>query len=333
VDQQGDWMMNYTNEVVSAAIPKNVDRSKVLDILIGVFAIEDHQRVRHEKGLQQLQGKLASTVPARILIAEDNPVNQKLAQNIFEGLGYKPVIVSNGREVIDRLRKEVFDVIFMDVQMPELDGLETTRFVLEKMALTKRPYIIAMTAFALEGDKEKCLEAGMDDYISKPFMVEEIVEQLQKWSKDSLSSPDMNVEQEKIPVTDQEVKEVSVKATEVAVEVQPVLNPDSIERLRQMTMGSDPDFFRKVVEMFIEQAELIGEEIEEQLRYLNLKDLATSAHKLKGSALNMGALRLADACKAIEVKAKSGEQDGLLELVEAFRTAAAATTMALKGLF
>ena len=116
----------------------------------------------------------------RILIAEDNQINQKLAQNIFEGLGYRPVIVSNGQEVIDQLRRQVFDIIFMDVQMPELDGLEATRFIMNKMNLQHLPVIVAMTAFALEGDKEKCLEAGMDDYISKPFMIEEIVERIRK---------------------------------------------------------------------------------------------------------------------------------------------------------
>jgi len=79
-------------------------------------------------------------------------------------------------------------VIFMDVQMPELDGLETTRFILNKMVLPQRPYIVAMTAFALEGDKEKCIEAGMDDYISKPFMIEEIIDQLKKWSDPSARS-------------------------------------------------------------------------------------------------------------------------------------------------
>ena len=116
VDQSGELTFNYTSDVVSAVIPKHVDRSKVLDILIGVFSIEDH-RSRHDEGIKMMGSKLAQTIPARVLIAEDNQINQKLAMNIFEGLGYHPVMVSNGLEVIDKLRNEEFDLIFMDVQI------------------------------------------------------------------------------------------------------------------------------------------------------------------------------------------------------------------------
>jgi PAS domain S-box-containing protein len=332
-DKTGDWMMSYSSEVLSAVIPKNVDRSKVLDILIGVFAIEDHQRARHDDGLRVLSGKLAEQLPARILIAEDNSVNQKLAQNIFEGLGYKPIIVSNGREAIDRLRNEVFDVVFMDVQMPELDGLEATRFIRSKLSLQKRPYIVAMTAFALEGDKEKCMEAGMDDYISKPFMIEEIVDQLQKWGGESVSSPETtsmtsapgNTTAPAIP-ENPPVESTSEEA------VLPILDDVSIDKLRKMTMGSDPEFFRKVLDMYIEQVELLREEIGENIRYGQLKEMASAAHKLKGSSLNIGAVRLAETCKRIELKGKADDAAGLMELFEAFGRNAAETVAALNRL-
>jgi CheY-like chemotaxis protein/HPt (histidine-containing phosphotransfer) domain-containing protein len=330
-DQKGDWMMSYSNEVVSAVIPKNVDRSKVLDILIGVFAIEDHQRARHVDGLRGLGDKLAEKIPARILVAEDNPVNQKLAQNIFEGLGYKPVIVSNGREVIEQLRKDVFDVIFMDVQMPELDGLEATRFILGTMALSKKPHIIAMTAFALEGDKQKCIEAGMDDYISKPFMIEEIIDQLRKWSGETVSSPVINAPFVKTAVNSAGTEPVAAgPSTPDAAASSDILDEKTLSQLREMTAGSDPEFFRKVVDMFTEQIVLTGDDLAEQLRYGQLKELAASAHKLKGSALNIGAVRLAEICKRIEIQGKSGEADGLLEMLDQFKKIADETVAALK---
>ena len=123
---------------------------QILDILIGVFSVEESQRSRYEAGFSKASKKIAEKIPLKILVAEDNKINQKLVKNIFEGMGYKPSIVQNGLEVIDILRKENFDLIFMDIQMPEMDGLDTTRFITEKMSLSYKPVIIAMTAFALE---------------------------------------------------------------------------------------------------------------------------------------------------------------------------------------
>ncbi len=113
-----------------------------------------------------------------ILLVEDNAVNQKVARLILKRLGYQADVVSNGRQVLQALEKKDYDVILMDVQMPEMDGLEATKAIL-KMKLNRRPKILAMTAYALEGDREKCLQAGMDGYISKPVQIEELRSVLQ----------------------------------------------------------------------------------------------------------------------------------------------------------
>jgi len=108
-----------------------------------------------------------------ILLAEDNQVNQKVALLMLNKLGYKADVASNGREAVQAVQRKHYDVILMDVQMPEMDGLEATKAILE-MNLDKRPRILATTAYALEGDKERCLNAGMDGYISKPVQIEEL---------------------------------------------------------------------------------------------------------------------------------------------------------------
>lgn len=125
---------------------------------------------------------LAEKLPLKILVAEDHPINQKLVIFLLKKQGYTIDTVSNGQEAIDALEKQSYDILFMDVQMPIMDGLEATkRIILKKPNIPNRPVIIAMTANAMQGDKEKCLNAGMDDYLSKPLKPGIVVEALIKW--------------------------------------------------------------------------------------------------------------------------------------------------------
>jgi CheY-like chemotaxis protein len=124
--------------------------------------------------------EFAQKYPLRILIAEDNPVNQILAVRTLRKLGYDPSVADNGLLALESLQGTNFDVVFMDVQMPEMDGLETTRQIRKNG--DEQLIIIAMTANALSGDKEVCLEAGMNDYISKPIKLDELIMILERWS-------------------------------------------------------------------------------------------------------------------------------------------------------
>ena len=116
-----------------------------------------------------------------ILIAEDNIVNQKFAHRILTKIGYAPDIAVDGRDTLRAMSLKKYDMILMDVQMPEMDGLEATRFIRENMEY--QPVIIAMTANAMPEDKELCLKAGMDDYLSKPMKITDIMEVLERWGK------------------------------------------------------------------------------------------------------------------------------------------------------
>jgi len=137
---------------------------------------DDYRRPKHEESIS-------------ILLAEDNPVNAKVAQMMLKRLGYKADVASNGLDVLNLLNAKRYDLILMDIQMPQMDGLEATRIIREKMQPIDRPCIIAMTAYALEGDKEACLKAGMDDYISKPIQLKELENVLQR-CKDRMKEPD-----------------------------------------------------------------------------------------------------------------------------------------------
>ncbi|MDD2835336.1 MAG: GAF domain-containing protein [Methanothrix sp.] len=137
-----------------------------------LFALQETLAPQRHKKMRPCSSE-AMNPDLAILLAEDNLVNQKVARLMLKKLGYKADLVCNGREVLQAISKKSYDVILMDVQMPEMDGLEATRAILD-LNLEKRPKILAMTAYALEGDKERCLLAGMDGYISKPVQIEEL---------------------------------------------------------------------------------------------------------------------------------------------------------------
>lgn len=130
--------------------------------------------------VSRLEHSFAEDHPLRILVAEDHPVNQKLALTVLGKLGYKPEMAANGKEVLDMLGLRSYDMILMDVQMPEMDGLEATRMI--RLCVQPQPVILAMTANVMQGDRDTCLQAGMDDYISKPLELDELIAQLKKWS-------------------------------------------------------------------------------------------------------------------------------------------------------
>src|SRR5205085_9855251 len=158
--------------------------------------------------------------------------------------------------------------------------------------------IVAMTAFALEGDKEKCIEAGMNDYISKPFLIEEIVDIIRKWA---------GAEDKKGINTNKEENSQEKSGA--------VLNKSTIEKLRDMTRGPDQSFFKKVLQMFIDQGDELVIEISEALSAKDIRKVGSLAHKLKGSSLNLGAEVLAETCRIIELKSRNNDQEGLEELV------------------
>ncbi|MEM6793516.1 MAG: PAS domain S-box protein [Acidobacteriota bacterium] len=156
-------------------LSKPIKQSQLYNCLIGIFDSEILKPAAPRVQRSFLEGNLAEELPLRILLAEDNPVNQKLSIRILEKMGYRPDVVGNGLEALEATDRQCYDVILMDVQMPEMDGLEATRRISER---DEHPYIIAMTASAMKGDKERCLAAGMDAYTTKPIRVDQLAEAL-----------------------------------------------------------------------------------------------------------------------------------------------------------
>jgi CheY-like chemotaxis protein len=169
------------NDVFAAYLSKPLRQSQLFDTLVTVFAPKDADPdtvVASVPTSSKL--KLAEVHPLRILLAEDNVVNQKLALRLLEKMGYRADLASNGLEAVESVTRQTYDVVLMDVQMPELDGLEATRRIIRDKAPNQRPRIIAMTANAMQGDREMCLAAGMDDYVAKPIRVPILIEALMR---------------------------------------------------------------------------------------------------------------------------------------------------------
>ena len=162
----------------AAYLTKPLKPSALYDALAGLFATSIIAP-KVDSARPTMDAELGKRHPLRILLAEDNAVNQKLALRILEQMGYRADVASNGIEAVESIERQKYDVILMDVQMPEMDGLDATRNIRKLVNITQ-PHIIAMTANALEGDREMCLAAGMNDYISKPVRVNELVDALLK---------------------------------------------------------------------------------------------------------------------------------------------------------
>ena len=169
-----------TDETLFAAyLTKPIKQSQLFDTLAGLFVDAKPRAQKTITGRFKLDFDFASRNPLKILLAEDNAVNQKLALRLLEQMGYRADVASNGLEAVESVARQKYDVILMDVQMPEMDGLEATRQIVANWS-NNHPRIIGLTANALEGDREMCLAAGMADYISKPIRVEELVAALER---------------------------------------------------------------------------------------------------------------------------------------------------------
>jgi len=162
--------------VFNAYLGKPLRQSHLFDTLVGLLGDEPASLGDRARPVPAaLDPALAARQPLRILLAEDNVVNQKLALRLLQQMGYRADLASNGLEAIESIERQTYDLVLMDVQMPEMDGLEATRRIVARRPAAERPRIVAMTANAMQGDREACLAAGMDDYLTKPIRIDELV--------------------------------------------------------------------------------------------------------------------------------------------------------------
>jgi CheY-like chemotaxis protein len=167
---------------LAASLTKPIKTARLHNVLVSILTEKAQPTPKQDEEIKPLfDPEMGQRLPLRILLAEDNTVNQKLAVHLLGRMGYRVDVANNGLEVLEALQRQAYDVVLMDIQMPEMDGLEATRIICETWPHPQqRPRIVAMTANVMKEDRETCLAAGMDDYIGKPMRVEELVEALSK---------------------------------------------------------------------------------------------------------------------------------------------------------
>ena len=302
VGQQGD-AKRFKNLGCSAYLTKPVRQSQLLDALAEVLVEVEKPEKDAEKPFSPdiiTRHSLGEGVArfARILLAEDNMVNQKVAMRILEKGGHRVDAVANGREALEALDRVKYDIVLMDIQMPEMDGYTATQEIRNPQSLQgAAPYgpeaavrnipVIAMTAHAMKGDREKCLAAGMDDYISKPVKPKELLEIVQRWAG-------------------KQVLHAAVKNDKPSAPISP---PVDMKHLQEIT-GGDSEFEREITELFLEDTRAHLSWLKKAIDEGNATALEMEAHTIKGAGVNMGANKFGELALALETKGKSGSLEG-----------------------
>jgi signal transduction histidine kinase/CheY-like chemotaxis protein len=299
-----------------AFLTKPVRQSQMFDVLAETFSDGEVEGEYRKDDETAFDVELGNQMPLRILLAEDNAVNQKLALRLLERMGYRADVAGNGLEAIESLQRQTYDVILMDVQMPEMDGLEAARRICAQWSRKQRPRMIAMTANAMQGDRERCLEAGMDDYLSKPVRPDELSDALKccrplEETDDTAAPRDQlanDGQSTLLLVNDAEPGDnTSLQATAK------VLDTAVLSRLGS-AVGED--FVEEMITVFLVDSDTIITELKQAASIQDAAGVQRSAHTLKSNCATLGAMLLAELCQECEAAANVGVTDDTATQVE-----------------
>ncbi|MFH2005538.1 MAG: ATP-binding protein [bacterium] len=267
-------------------------------------------RRREERTSELFDSELGKERPLRMLLAEDHAVNQKVALLILGRLGYRADVAANGLEVLDALQRQTYDVILMDVQMPEMDGLEASRIIVETYPADRRPRIIAMTAGALSEDRERCQAAGMDDFVSKPVRVEELTEALRRCERVSGGSDGAA----EAGADDAAAAPPAAAPGPHAARAAPA-DPVPPVNLAHLNALGPPDLVRELIQIYLEDAPDLLRGVQQAVEATDATAVQRAAHGLKGCCANLGIERLAELSFTLERAGQAAVLDDVAEML------------------
>ncbi len=248
--------------------------------------------IAHKLGVKKAQLSnisLKTGLKIRILIAEDNPINQVLASSVLDDLGFQSSVVENGKLAIEAVKNEHYDLILMDCHMPVMDGFSCTRIIREQQLVDVETPIIALTADVIKGIQEKCEQVGMNDYLSKPFKQQQLVEILDRWLENS-------------PPDDAHKEKVSIEYTPSIKNSISIKDSQHIDKsiLEELTNLGQTDLCIKLIETYIDYSPKQVDQLLMAFEQQNWEALKQQAHSLKSSSANLGALTLSALCAQLE---------------------------------
>jgi CheY-like chemotaxis protein len=310
----------------AAFMEKPVKASYLLDRFMEVLApaaFKTRARERSAAGADQLDSSMGQRHPLRILLAEDNAINQKVALTILGHLGYAADVVGDGAQAVSAVEGRSYDVVLMDVQMPEMDGMEATRRIRAGLPAAMQPRIVALTANALQGDREECLAAGMDDYLSKPFRPADITMTLRKCRpltvvKESAHARDA-AEAKPAPLHSANGVPSGVwdgEASELNPSGLAVFDPQCLQQLGEILGQKAGELLPSLIDNFFEEAPRLIADARRGMQDEQASDLHRAAHTLKSNARDFGALALAEAASRLEAGSKDGVPPEAARMIE-----------------
>jgi CheY-like chemotaxis protein len=286
---------------IDICLAKPVKESALLEALLKVKPGIQGRGSPHERSTAQTGVQVAapSGRMLRVLVAEDNVVNQKVALRMLTRIGCRVDVVANGQEAVDAVQRVPYDIVFMDCNMPELDGFAATSAIRASEGRNHHTVIIAMTANALKGDREKCLSSGMDDYVSKPVLQKELAGVVGRWS--ARPSPAGTP----APIGDPVVEET------------PAIDTTRLDELAELGDEEDPHWLTTILQKFEEDASARIVKLVVASETANPRDLEQVAHALKGSCGNVGAKTMATIAHQLQILGQGGAVEGARDLIAA----------------
>jgi CheY-like chemotaxis protein len=289
-------------KLFAATLSKPVKHSRLFAVLDEVL----HQRraAAAPAPARTIDHDLASRLPARILVVEDSDINRKLAVNMLRKFGYACEVAVDGAQAVEKVRAESFDLVFMDLQMPVMDGLEATRQIAHLLPREGRPRIVAMTANALPQDRQRCLDAGMDDYVAKPILPAAVQQLIERWAPRPFAASDAAA---------------ALLDDGVLQELAALDDPGGASLLRGLIV----DYLGETPAVLVAIRQLLHEDAGAELRQ--------RAHKLAGTSASLGAKAVAEVCYRIEQAVQREDAAPLPALVEELEMRFTRTRAALQA--
>ncbi|ODT44789.1 MAG: hypothetical protein ABS70_04665 [Nitrospira sp. SCN 59-13] len=314
---------------LDAWVTKPIRNTLLRQALLGLLHTRQRAPVQPPTPLPVAAGPIPFQA-ARLLLVEDTPVNREVALGMLDMLGHFAQAVDNGRLAVEAVARERFDLVLMDCQMPEMDGFTATATIRQQerdAADDRHIPIIALTANAMEGDRARCLAAGMDDYLAKPFTMAQLSEMLTKWLR--AQTPAEPTE----PASFQSASSDDSPANQPPPPVPVEIDKTAWDSILALQRPGRPDILAKVLTAYLNDSRTLVEEIRTAVQTQDAVALAKAAHRLKSSSAQLGALATAAHCKELEHLGRLARLDGapglLAQLTDAHQAACAAMTSEL----